>query len=132
LLRLLLEESQTYLSDGSPSTATVEYSQKDIEAGISIQPTGSGAVHITAMHTSTLPGVVYLNYLTPGGELLGQKFVDASNNEEDHFFIKDHLGNIRVTLSETGAVISSEDFAKGIPAGLPLRQGAAQYEPGVG
>ncbi len=96
------------------------------------KPTGSGAVHITAMHTSALPRVVYLNYLTPGGELLGQKFVDANNNEEDHFFIKDHLGNIKVILSETGAVIASEDFAKGIPAGLPLRQGAAQYEPGVG
>ncbi|RMG32233.1 MAG: hypothetical protein D6732_13650 [Methanobacteriota archaeon] len=96
------------------------------------EPTGSGAVHITSMHTSALPRVVYFNYLTPPGELLGQKFVDASNNEEDHFFIKDHLGNIRVTLSETGAVLASEDFAKGIPSGLPLRQSAAEHEPGVG
>ncbi|RMG27521.1 MAG: hypothetical protein D6732_20020 [Methanobacteriota archaeon] len=73
-----------------------------------------------------------MNYLAPGGKLFGQKFVDAANNEEDHFFIKDHLGNIRVTLAETGAVIASEDFAKGIPVGLSLRQSATEYEPGVG
>ncbi|RMG36154.1 MAG: RHS repeat-associated core domain-containing protein, partial [Methanobacteriota archaeon] len=118
MLITIAGESQTYLSDGSPTTATVEYSQQDIEAGISIKPTGSGAVHITAMHSSALPRVVYFNYLTPAGELLGQKFVDASNNEEDHFFIKDHLGNIRVTLSETGAVLASEDF---YPYGKVLR-----------
>ncbi len=55
LLITIAGESETYLSDGSPTTATVEYSQQDIEAGISIKTTGSGAVHITAMHTSALP-----------------------------------------------------------------------------
>lgn len=112
---------ETIVSNGNPAMASKVFTPGDLSDGISIKPSGSGAVRITSFSMEAAPLVNYVNIPGAGGEMLGQRRYRV-DGEDDYYYIRDHLGSVRVQIRDdgggSGEVAAGNDF---YPYGAMMR-----------
>jgi hypothetical protein len=71
-------------SDGNPVSSGVAFQSDDLKnGGISLKQAG-GRVVIKSLKTINIPNVVYVNYIAPDGEVIGEKRFDDSGERFNH------------------------------------------------
>jgi len=88
----------------------------DVEVG-----TGSTLSHVFTLEKTETSRIVYLKLKVQDDEGDTGEYgfeVAVLRKPQNNYYIKDHLGNIRVTVDEDGNVVGSQDYPEGTPSGL--------------
>ncbi|MAT39344.1 MAG: hypothetical protein CL946_07045 [Ectothiorhodospiraceae bacterium] len=103
---------ETILSSGDPVPASKVFTPEEYAGGISFRPSGSGPVSLNSFSMGAAPAVKYVNIDDGMGKALGQRRYDEGL-AEDFYYIRDHLGSVRVQFRDDGAtgdVVAGNDY----------------------